>query len=127
MSYSIVDCFRGRLSVTVSMPGVLLFILTMSACTTYEPVPVYAPASKFDRAWDAARGAAADVGVAVTSADRSSGVIQGTKGANDVTISVWTQADGSVRVEINARSPKMGPDAALAQSLSNAYDRRMGR
>jgi hypothetical protein len=87
---------------------------------------VYTP-SKFDRAWDAARGAAADVGVYVTSADRASGVIRGTKDDNEVTISVWTQADGSVRVEINAKSPRAGTDTVLAQSLSAAYDRRMGR
>jgi hypothetical protein len=40
---------------------------------------------------------------------------------------VWTQADGSAQVEINAKSPTAGPDAALAKRLSDAYDRGMGR
>jgi len=43
-----------------------------------------------------------------------------------VTIRVYTQADGSVRVEINVRGPS-GPDTVLAERLSSAYDRRMGR
>jgi hypothetical protein len=37
-----------------------------------------------------------------------------------------TQADGSVRVEMSARGPK-GADPGLADRISRAYDRRMGR
>jgi hypothetical protein len=107
---------------------VLLLSIGLPGCTYYEPVPVYAPGpSKFDRAWDAALGAAKDVGVDIASADRATGVIQGSIDGSAVTISVWRQADGSVRVEINARSSVAGPDAALADRLSRAYDRRMGR
>jgi hypothetical protein len=36
------------------------------------------------------------------------------------------QADGSVRVEISQRGPK-GADPGLANRVSRAYDRRMGR
>ena len=106
---------------------VALATLTAASCVYQEPVPVYQPGpSKFDRAWDAARGAAEDVGVTVTDVDRASGTIRGYKDATDVTITAWQQADGSVRVGFNVRAPS-GPDAVLADQLSHAYDRRMGR
>jgi hypothetical protein len=107
---------------------VVLLLIGPTGCTYYEAAPAYAPApSKFDRAWEAALGAAKDVGVDIASADRATGVIQGSVNGSAVSISVWQQADGSVRVEINARSSVAGPDAALADRLSRAYDRRMGR
>ena len=96
-------------------------------CTTYEPVPVYIPAgSAFDRSWNAAVAAAQDEGVRITSEDRANGVIRGYRGELDVSISVRTQADGKVRVEISARGPK-GSDPGLAQRISRAYNQRMGR
>ena len=107
--------------------GVLVAATLMGGCTYYQVVP--APtggASVFDRSWNAALGAAADAGVAVSSADRTSGVIRGTTPADDVTIRVYTQADGRVRVEFNATG-RSGTDAALAGRLSDAYERRMGR
>ena len=78
----------------------------LAGCTYYQTVPV-APSgpSSFERAWSAALGAADDVGVSVYSADRTSGVIRGT-----------TAAEGA-----------SGSDAVLADRLSSAYDRRMGR
>lgn len=101
--------------------------MLLSACVVYEPVPVSVPApSAFDRAWSAAIGAAQDEGVRVTSEDRVKGVISGTRGEQDVTINVQTQADGNVRVEFSARGPK-GSDPGLAGRISRAYDRRMGR
>jgi hypothetical protein len=39
---------------------------------------------------------------------------------------VFTQADGSVRIEFNVKGPA-GTDAVLADRLSRAYDQRMGR
>jgi hypothetical protein len=105
-------------------------MLLGSACTYYEaPPPSYpapAPPSAFDRAWDAALGAAYDEGVQVTVQDRGSGLIRGTKGSANVEISVRTQADGSVRVAINARGGG-SRDSALADQISHSYDRRMGR
>ena len=102
-------------------------VLTLSGCTVYQPVPAYAPApSTFDRAWSAAVGAAQDEGVRITSEDRGRGVISGSRGEQDVTITVQTQADGNVRVEFSARGPK-GSDTGLASRISRAYDRRMGR
>jgi len=99
----------------------------LSGCTAYEPAPAYVPApSTFDRAWSAAVGAAQDEGVRITSEDRVRGVISGSRGEQDVTINVQTQADGNVRVEFSARGPK-GSDPGLAGRISRAYDRRMGR
>jgi hypothetical protein len=99
--------------------------MLLSGC--YEPTPTYVPApSKFDRAWNAALAAAQDEGVRILFEDRSNGVIMGNRGDQDVTINVRTQADGSVRVELNAKGPK-GSDPGLTERISRAYDRRMGR
>jgi hypothetical protein len=96
-------------------------------CVVYEPVPAYVPApSSFDRSWSAAIAAAQDEGVRITSEDRVNGVITGSRGEQDVTINVRTQADGRVRVEFSARGPK-GSEPGLASRMSQAYDRRMGR
>ena len=104
-----------------------LALLAVTGCTYYQSAPV-APSgpSAFDRAWNAALGAADDVGVAVQSSDRTSGVIRGTKDASDVTMRVFTQADGRVRVEINVKGAS-GTDSVLAEQLSTAYNRNMGR
>lgn len=99
-------------------------ILWISGCTYYQAAP--AAPSTFDRSWNAALGAADDVGVTVTAADRTSGVIRGTRGADQINMRVFTQADGRVRVEINVQSPS-GADTVLAERLSSAYDRNMGR
>jgi hypothetical protein len=110
-------------------PAVILSVVftLFSGCVVYEPVPTSIPApSTFDRAWSAAIGAAQDEGVRITSEDRVSGIITGSRGDQAVTINVRTQADGNVRVEFGARGPK-GSDPGLAGRISRAYDRRMGR
>jgi hypothetical protein len=110
-------------------PGIIFTTVFMLlwGCVVYEPVPASVPApSIFDRSWSAATGAAQDEGVRVTSEDRVKGVISGSRGEQDVTINVQTQADGNVRVEFSARGPK-GSDPGLAGRISRAYDRRMGR
>lgn len=94
-------------------------------CASQEPAPVPVP-STFDRSWSAALSAAQDEGVRITSEDRGSGVIRGSRNEQEVTINLRTQADGGVRVEISARGPK-GSDPGLAGRISRAYDRRMGR
>src|SRR4029450_4909125 len=113
-----------------SLPSVALLVLlrparcaclaaaTVAGCTYYQAVPV-APSGPgtFDRSWNAALGAADDLGVSVTSADRTSGFIYGTTPTDNVTISVLTQADGSVRVEFNVKSPA-GEENYLAHRLS---------
>ena len=109
--------------------GLTLASLMLPGCTVYQTAPgVYspAPASVFDRAWEAARGAAYDEGVTVTSEDRSQGLIMGRRGSVDVTMNLMTQADGSVRVSIKTRGTE-GQDPALNQRLTAAYNRRMGQ
>ena len=106
-------------------------VVAASGCIYHEApsAPAYSARpspSTFDRAWDAAVGAAYDAGVQVTVQDRGNGLISGTRGTANVDISVRTQADGSVRVAINARGPG-GRDSALADRINDAYDRRMGR
>src|SRR5262245_65371529 len=102
------------------LPGAAAMLTTvcmlLSGC--YEPVPTYVPApSTFDRAWNAALGAAQDEGVRIIFEDRSNGVITGSRGDQDVTISVRTQADGSVRGEFSARGPQ-GWDQVVAELVA---------
>jgi hypothetical protein len=109
----------------VRFPALIAVTATLAGCVYYEPAPAYRPGpTKFDRSWDAALAAAEDVGVVVTASDRARGTIQGHKGVSKVTITLWQQADGSVRVGFNVRAPS-GPDADLADHLSQAFDRRM--
>jgi hypothetical protein len=102
-------------------------IILVHGCANPEPAPSYAPApSTFDRAWNAAVGAAQEEGVRITAEDKAGGVIVGTRGEQEITIYVRTQADGNVRLEFSVRGPK-GADPGLASRISRAYDRRMGR
>jgi hypothetical protein len=89
---------------------------------------VYAPAppTTFERSFHAAAGALEDQGVQITSEDRAAGTIRGRRGAIEVSASVRSQADGSVRVEFNT-SGATGQDPALIDRISRSYDRRMGR
>jgi hypothetical protein len=105
--------------------------LALHACYPYPYYPpgaVTSPAvpASFENSWQAARGAAYDEGVRITSEDRASGIVRGTRGPFDVTISVATQADGSVRVSFSTTGPT-AQDPALQDRLTRAYNRRMGR
>lgn len=82
--------------------------------------------STFDRAWGAALGGAQDAGVQVRSAEPATGLIRGTKDGIDVTVAVARQADGSVRVQLDAKGPAQR-DPGLSNRFSQAYERRMGR
>jgi hypothetical protein len=105
---------------------VVLGALLMAACVAY-PVAPYPPGpSALDRSWEAALGAAADAGVQVQSADRASGRIAGTKGGAAVAIDVQTRADGRIQVAFDAPDSKQS-NPSLADQLSQAYNRRMGR
>lgn len=103
----------------------------LAGCTYYGPAPygtpypVSTPAS-FDRSWDAALGAMADNGVAVTTQDRAAGTIAGRRGGIDVVTNLRQQADGSVRVEFNSRG-NVAEDPKLIERVSASYERRMGR
>lgn len=101
----------------------------LGACTVYQTAPgVYstAPQASFDRSWNAARSAFEDQGVAISSADRAAGIIRGRRGSIDLTATVRTQADGSVRVEFNT-SGATAEDPQLIDRVSRSYDARMGR
>jgi hypothetical protein len=99
----------------------------LMGCVVYQPVSAAVPgASTFDQSWNAAVGAMQDVGVRIQSEDRARGVITGANDSRNVTVTLMTQADGSVRMEISARGPQ-GGDSNLANDISRAYDRRMGR
>jgi hypothetical protein len=111
---------------TTSVVLALLIAMLAAGCVVYEPVPAYAVSSTTDRAFNAALGAVQDAGVRVSSADQGSGQIRGTKDAVDVSVSVVRQPDGRTRVQIDSRGPS-GHDTALAERISAAYERRMGR
>ena len=89
------------------------------------PTTVSTPPS-FDRSWDAALGAAADVGVQVTRADRANGRITGTKAGAAVTIDLRQQADNTLQVIFNAPDSKES-NPTLNDRWLTAYSRRMGR
>jgi hypothetical protein len=101
----------------------------IAGCTYYEVAPgVYqssAP-SKFDRAWNAAIGAFEDQGVQIVTQDRDAGYLSGTRDGINVTASVHTQADGSVRVQFDT-SGDTNRDPTLIHRVDRAYDRLMGR
>lgn len=102
--------------------AIVVAAMALHGCYTY---PTAVPPS-FDASWQAARWAAQDEGVTVTSEDRSSGTIRGTKDAFDVLIAVAQQANGSVTVAFTVKGPK-GQDPNLQDRLTRAYQRRMGR
>ena len=78
-------------------------------------------AAKYDRSFDAAVGAAKDVGVEVTKADRAAGRIAGTKDGVEVAIWLqWQPNSGDTKIEFS------GP-GSIGQPWSAAYNRRMGR
>jgi len=115
---------RKRILAAIILAASMLYVC---GCASQEPAPYYPPApSTFDRAWSAAINAAQDEGVRITGEDRASGVISGTRGEQEITMYVRTQADGNVRLEFTVRGPK-GADPGLAGRISRAYDRRMGR
>ncbi len=82
--------------------------------------------SRFDQAWEAALGAAAEAGVQVAAADRASGRISGSKAGAAVSISVQALADGRVQVAFDAPNSRE-TNPTLGERWLAAYNRRMGR
>lgn len=103
----------------------LLLAASLAGCVAYYPTTAPGP-SKYDQSFDAALNAAADSGVTVTTADRATGHIIGSKGGAAVTISLQRQGDGSVRIAFNAPDSKQ-TNPPLTEQLNSAYQRRMGR
>jgi hypothetical protein len=104
-----------------------LLAAPLSGCVVYEAVPAYTVSpSTFERAYDAALGAMRDTGVEVTSASAADGMIRGSRNGLDVAVLVARQADGRTRVQFDVKGPAER-DPGLANRLSQAYERRMGR
>jgi hypothetical protein len=123
------SCFVHIFAIVRMALTLVLGSLLLAGCTVYQTAPgVYSPAppSTFDRAWEAARGAAYDEGFTVTSENRSNGLILGRKGPFDLTISLTAQVDGSVRVSFKTLGPE-SVDPTLNQRLTQSYNRRMGQ
>jgi len=112
-----------------------LFVFAMSMLLVgcvYAPYPypyatttVASPPS-LDRSWDAALGAAADVGVQITNADRANGRITGAKAGAAVTIDLRPQTDNTLQVIFAAPDSKES-NPTLNDRWLSAYQRRMGR
>lgn len=99
----------------------------LGGCVVYpDGTPVPVGRTRFDQAWDAALGAAADAGIQIGAADRTSGRISGAKGGAAVSITVQQLADGRVQVSFDApESRETNP--TLQDRWLAAYNRRMGR
>ena len=109
----------------------LAAVLMLQGCYT-APTPVAAPTrsmgERFDQSWNAARGAAADVGVRVTTEDRGTGTLRGSVGTSSVLITVVPQqADKTIQVGFSVTGGEASKDANLKEHLTHAYQRRMGR
>lgn len=107
-------------------------VLALLAGCVVAPYPAAYPAvypstpPSFDRSWDAALGAAADVGIQVTSADRASGRITGSKAGAAVSMELRPQADNTLKLSFDApASTESNP--TLGERWATAYNRRMGR
>ena len=99
----------------------------------YAPYPYGYPATttvasppSFDRSWDAALGAAADVGVQITNADRANGRITGSKAGAAVIIDLRPQTDNTLQVIFSAPDSKESKPT-LNDRWLRAYQTRMGR
>ena len=104
--------------------------ILIAGCYAYPyPYPAYqtvTTAPSFDKSWDAALGAAADVGIQITSADRSAGRITGSKAGARVTIDVRPQADNTLQVIFSAPDSKES-NPSLNDRWLAVYNQRMGR
>jgi len=95
-----------------------------------EPVPVPVQRTmqeRFEQSWQAARGAASDVGVRINREDRASGTLVGEQGSSSVAITVAPQADQTIQVGFTVTGGEKSQDENLRQRLTQAYQRRMGR
>jgi hypothetical protein len=109
----------------------LVAVLALLAGCVVAPYPGTYPSGastppSFDRSWDAALGAASDVGIQVTRADRAAGRISGIKAGAAVTIELQPQADNTLKLSFDApASQETNP--SLGERWAGAYNRRMGR
>jgi hypothetical protein len=108
-------------------------LTTLLAGCVYAPYPYAYPATttvasppSFDRSWDAALGAASDVGVQITNADRANGRITGNKAGAAVSIDLRPQTDNTLQVIFSAPDSKEN-NPTLNDRWLRAYQTRMGR
>ncbi len=114
---------RGIIGIGIGLAAAAL----LGGCVVYEPVPVgYSQPSNFDRSWNAAVFAMREQGVAISQEDRGAGIVRGTRGGINVTGTVRTQADGSVRVQFDT-SGATGSDPTLIDRITRSYQAYMGR
>jgi len=115
---------KGSLRDAARVTGLAVAFAVFATGCVVEPAPTYP--SVYDRAWDSALRAAQDSGIVVTSSDRGSGTIRGTKDGIDANIVLRRQADGTTRVESNFRG-QLDRDPTLSRRFDAAYERNMGR
>jgi hypothetical protein len=118
---------RGSLRRAFAAGLVLAAAGLLGGCVAYpygEPAP--AMPSRYDQAWDAALGAAADAGIQIGGADRANGRISGSKAGAMVSIGVQQLADGRVQVSFEAPGSRE-TNPTLQERWLAAYNRRMGR
>jgi hypothetical protein len=95
-------------------------LFACTGCASSEPEPGVPGAAKYDRAFNAALGAAGDAGIEVRTSDRAAGRIYGSKGGAEIMIWLQWQPNGSTKVEFS-------PSGVIGQQWLSAYNRRMGR
>lgn len=105
-------------------------LVMASGCYYYVPpgavVSPGQPYASYDYVWDSAMRAAQDVGIQITSSNRSTGTALGHRDRTSVTLQVTRQSDGRTRVELTTKgSPP--ESSAVADDFYRAYDQYMGR
>ena len=110
----------------VAMSTLLVGCVVAPYPYAYPTTTTVASPPSFDRSWDAALGAAADVGVQITNADRAAGRINGAKAGAAVTIDLRPQTDNTLQVIFAAPDSKES-NPTLNDRWLSAYNRRMGR
>jgi hypothetical protein len=103
-------------------------LVMTSGCYYYGPPPyTYAPPyASYDYVWDSAMRTAQDVGIQMTSSNRSTGTAFGQRDGVSVTIQVTQQSDGRTRVELTTKGSPSAT-SAVADDFYRAYDHYMGR
>ena len=109
---------------------ILAGLVMASGCYYYVPPGAVTypgqPYASYDYVWDSAMRAAQDVGIQITSANRSTGAAFGERDRVSVTIQVTQQSDGRTRVELTTKGSQSAT-SAVADDFYRAYDHYMGR
>ena len=116
--------------VNLTLILIILIFVMGSGCYYYGPPPYGTPSSppyaSYDYVWDSAMRAAQDVGIQITSSNRSTGSAFGQRDGVSVTIQVTQQSDGRTRVELTTKGSEPAT-SAVADDFYRAYDHYMGR